>query len=251
MDAGIVVINFMCYNARQLFCTGGDASIFPQKSDEEECLCLKPTDGRERLHSTCTSNCSENEPLPKKSKTKESADSIGRHASGTRTVATLQSSSPSSYDNAETAFDVHRTGAKCVKGGAQDPKTPGADYHRVGVLRTKPGRGEPTLSMSCSDKMMQWNILGCQGALLAHFVDCPVYFESIIIGGPCFDFKAMHRALIGRSEQFKMGDGFLLRQGYCVHYPKIVHVSKLPKCSELLEMKCKKPSASGEITSIV
>ena len=211
---------------------------------------MNPTDGKERLHGTCTSDCSESEPLPKKSKTKESPDSIGRHASGSRTVATLQSSCPT-YNNAETAFDVHRTGAKCVKGGAQDPKTPGADYHKVGVLRTKPGRGEPTLSMSCSDKMMQWNILGCQGALLAHFVARPVYFESIIIGGSCFDFKSMYRALIGRSEQFKIGDDFLLRQGYCVHYPKIVHVSKLPKCSELLETKYKKPSASGEIISIM
>ena len=229
-----------------IVCTGGDASIFPQKSDKQDsCLCLNPADARESLHSTCTSDCSECEPLPKRSKTKESPDSI---CSGGRNVAALQSSS---CNDAGTAFDVHRTGAKCVKGGAQDPKTPGADYHRVGVLRTKPGRGEPTLSMSCSDKMMQWNILGCQGALLAHFVARPIYFESIIIGGACFDFKAVHRALIGRCEQFKLVDDFLLRRGYCVHYPKIVHVSKLPKCSELLESKSKKPSASGEITSIV
>ena len=236
-----------------IVCTGGDASIFPQKSDKQELLCLNPADidARESLHTTCMSDCSECEPLPKKSKTKESPDSICRHASGGRNVAALQSSCPSSCNDAGTAFDVHRTGAKCVKGGAQDPKTPGADYHRVGVLRTKPGRGEPTLSMSCSDKMMQWNTLGCQGALLAHFVARPIYFESITIGGACFDFKAVHRALIGRCEQFKIGDDFLLRQGYCVHYPKIVHVSKLPKCSELLESTSKKPSASGEITSII
>lgn len=50
--------------------------------------------------------------------------------------------------------DVYRTGAKCVKGEkVQDPHLPGVNYHIVGPLRTKPGRGDPTSSLSCSDKM--------------------------------------------------------------------------------------------------
>lgn len=50
--------------------------------------------------------------------------------------------------------DIHRTGAKCVKGEeVQDPRLPGIDYHIIGPLRTKPGRGDPTSSLSCSDKM--------------------------------------------------------------------------------------------------
>lgn len=53
----------------------------------------------------------------------------------------------------ESYKDVHRTGAKCVKEEAQDPHLPGADYHIVGPLRTKPGRGDPTSSLSCSDKI--------------------------------------------------------------------------------------------------
>ena len=40
--------------------------------------------------------------------------------------------------------DIHRTGAKCVKGGPQDNKLPGVEYHTTGLLRTKPGRGDPT-----------------------------------------------------------------------------------------------------------
>lgn len=50
--------------------------------------------------------------------------------------------------------DVHRTGAKCVDTQEmQDPHLPGINYHVVGPLRVKPGRGDRTLSLSCSDKM--------------------------------------------------------------------------------------------------
>ena len=59
--------------------------------------------------------------------------------------------------------DIHRTGAKCVPDGLQDSHDGGSGYHNVGVLRTKPGRGDPTLSMSCSDKIMKWCVLGKVG----------------------------------------------------------------------------------------
>lgn len=56
--------------------------------------------------------------------------------------------------NEQIINDIYRTGAKCVKTEKyQDPCLPGANYHIVGPLRTKPGRGNPTLSLSCSDKM--------------------------------------------------------------------------------------------------
>ena len=66
------------------------------------------------------------------------------------------------------------------------PGTPsrGRDgYARVGVLRTKPGRADAprALSMSCSDKIARWSVLGIQGAL-ASLIFAPVYVHAIVLG---------------------------------------------------------------------
>lgn len=53
----------------------------------------------------------------------------------------------------------------------------------IGEIRTKPGKGIRTLSVSCSDKLSRWNILGVQGALLDSLLDCPVYLKSLTICG--------------------------------------------------------------------
>ena len=64
--------------------------------------------------------------------------------------------------------DIYRTGAKCVPGDPQDSRLAGTEYHNVGQLRTKPGRGDKTLSMSCSDKIMKWSVLGTNYCLRSH-----------------------------------------------------------------------------------
>jgi tRNA-specific adenosine deaminase 1 len=57
------------------------------------------------------------------------------------------------------------------------------NYSLFGVLRTKPGRADSpqTLSLSCSDKIARWNVLGIQGALGSAFFH-PIYLTKIIIG---------------------------------------------------------------------
>ncbi|XP_071345832.1 tRNA-specific adenosine deaminase 1 isoform X2 [Trachinotus anak] len=94
--------------------------------------------------------------------------------------------------------DVHRTGAKCVPGGPADPLHPGMGYHSTGVLRVKPGRGEPTLSLSCSDKLAHWAVLGFQGALLSHYLQEALYFSTMVVGKCPYSEEVMHRALVTR-----------------------------------------------------
>ncbi|XP_028441715.1 tRNA-specific adenosine deaminase 1 isoform X2 [Perca flavescens] len=94
--------------------------------------------------------------------------------------------------------DIHRTGAKCVSGGPADPLHPGMGYHSTGVLRVKPGRGEPTLSLSCSDKLARWGVLGFQGALLSHYLEEALYFSTVVVGKCPYSQEAMQRALVTR-----------------------------------------------------
>ncbi|XP_059044819.1 double-stranded RNA-specific editase Adar [Achroia grisella] len=61
-------------------------------------------------------------------------------------------------------------------------------------------QGERLLTMSCSDKVARWCVVGMQGALLSRLLR-PVYLHSLVLGSLLHP-SHMYRALCGRIETF-------------------------------------------------
>jgi len=100
-------------------------------------------------------------------------------------------------------------------------------YSNLGALRTKPGRADspPTLSMSCSDKLALWSLLGIQGALLSEVME-PVYIDQVVIGGVPEELreaarKDCERAFRGRLNRADLHTPF-------AHHAPEVHFTTLP-----------------------
>jgi tRNA-specific adenosine deaminase 1 len=87
-----------------------------------------------------------------------------------------------------------------------------------GKIRIKPGKGDRTMSLSCSDKIARWNLLGVQGCMMSSIVE-PVYLATVVLAnGTPFNQTAMERALFGR---FTDADKFL-NHPFKLHKPRIV-----------------------------
>ncbi|XP_055589744.1 tRNA-specific adenosine deaminase 1 [Uranotaenia lowii] len=94
--------------------------------------------------------------------------------------------------------NVGMTGGKLVN----TPESGDLMAQNIGMVRTKPGKGIRTLSLSCSDKMARWNFLGLQGSMLMSILEAPIYWDSIILcdGTDCCE-RAIERALWTRWDQ--------------------------------------------------
>lgn len=141
-------------------------------------------------------------------------------------------------------IDTHRTGAKCVPQSIkQDSREPGSLFHETGALRIKPGRGDRTLSMSCSDKIMKWCVLGLTSGLLQNFLVEPIYLSSIIIGNTEFDHASVTRALSLRgrnSDKLKLHLPIILNSG-------VEFVDAVFSADESTQKRCRiTPSGTGK-----
>lgn len=114
---------------------------------------------------------------------------------------------------------------------------PTASAKTQGVLRTKMEGGEGTIpvgdaqpqtwdgilhggrlrTMSCSDKVGRWNVVGLQGALLTHFVR-PVYLSSLTLG------SLHHHGHLSRAVCCRFSDVPDLPAGFAVHHPYLGRV---------------------------
>jgi len=91
-----------------------------------------------------------------------------------------------------------RTGAKSIVSDdlfSEDLQS--RSWGQLSLLRTKPGRGPLSLSLSCSDKLMKRQYLGLQGGLLSVFILTPIRFATFVIGGN-FAIDSVKRALFDR-----------------------------------------------------
>ncbi|XP_068425348.1 double-stranded RNA-specific adenosine deaminase [Clinocottus analis] len=84
-------------------------------------------------------------------------------------------------------------------------------------------RGERLRTMSCSDKILRWNVLGLQGALLTHFVH-PIYLKSITLGY-LYSHGHLTRAVCCRLA--RDGEGFTegLPPPFKLNHPEVGRVS--------------------------
>ncbi|XP_013411771.1 double-stranded RNA-specific adenosine deaminase [Lingula anatina] len=84
-------------------------------------------------------------------------------------------------------------------------------------------RGERLRTMSCSDKLCRWNILGMQGALLSNFLE-PIYLSSLTLG-LLYDHGHLSRAMCCRLAKGEPDLKEVLPEGYRLNHPHLGRVT--------------------------
>lgn len=96
------------------------------------------------------------------------------------------------------------------------PNQPDQMAQDLAAIRTKPGRGERTASVSCSDKLARWNCVGLQGALLHTILEPVIYFSSLTFCGPNNNVAAIERSIWKR-----WSNADSLPKPFCMQTPTI------------------------------
>ncbi|XP_076450742.1 LOW QUALITY PROTEIN: uncharacterized protein LOC143286820 [Babylonia areolata] len=96
-------------------------------------------------------------------------------------------------------------------------------------------RGERLRTMSCTDKICRWNVLGLQGALLSHFVE-PVYLDSLTLGF-LYDHGHLSRAVCCRLAKEDPPLTPELPSGYRLNHPWLGRVTACQPLRETQKTK--------------
>ncbi|NWW79874.1 DSRAD deaminase, partial [Climacteris rufus] len=95
--------------------------------------------------------------------------------------------------------------------------------------------GERLRTMSCSDKILRWNILGLQGALLSHFLE-PVYLSSVTLGY-LYSQGHLTRAICCRMTRDENILKEKLQAPYHINHPEVGRVSVYDSARQTGKMK--------------
>lgn len=195
----------------------GDASIFPVNCNEvQPCKSVKETQNEELERRGLKRPADSHLEECPRIKTRDGHLIFEKSVDDEEQKAKTENKERSQSDDI-LKRDLHRTGAKCVPDGPTDPLLAGLLYHNTGLLRLKPGRGDGTLSLSCSDKLARWGVLGFQGALLSHYLQKPICFSAVVVGKCPYSHQAMERAL-----NIRCAHVIGLPPGFSIHPPKLL-----------------------------
>ena len=92
--------------------------------------------------------------------------------------------------------------------------------------------GDRYVTMSCSDKIAQWNVVGLQGALLSLFLEEPIYLSLVVVGW-LFSNEHLKRALYSRISKVKddIARPFTINKPVMVNPPREVEFYQPNKTS--------------------
>ncbi|KAL8618940.1 hypothetical protein ACOMHN_020359 [Nucella lapillus] len=96
-------------------------------------------------------------------------------------------------------------------------------------------RGERLRTMSCTDKICRWNVLGLQGALLSNFLE-PVYLDSLTLGF-LYDHGHLSRAVCCRLARGDSSMEQALAPGFHLNHPWLGRVTACQPLRETQKTK--------------